>query len=163
MYRVNVDPEQIQALNDGEEIVVLVRIERMTSEWILHLDYDILDNPTRVHVRSHGGAYDEEIYPPVAVGDTVTVECAECGGRGIKKVPEASLVDGHMLLDYRRGSVVECRCAGVNPASPTVRHITHREKREPPRLELVRDRPGDEWRTEDIAGYGHYWEVRLRQ
>ena len=75
-------PDQITALQDGETIRLRIPIEWMTSDWALHMDYDILDHPTRILVRSHGGAYDEERYPPVAVGDTVEVACACKRGDG---------------------------------------------------------------------------------
>jgi hypothetical protein len=68
---IKLTPEQIQALEHGDEIVVLVRMEPQPSEGAVMLQVD-------------GGTWTEAMFcwphqrrfykPPVAVGDTVDVD-----------------------------------------------------------------------------------------
>jgi hypothetical protein len=135
-YRVQVDPEQIKALNDGEEVTVLLRMEPQP------------DGPVIACWTSDPWGTSGDGACPVAVGDTVEAKCRyyDC-------------FQGYCWHDSN--AEVQCFGKDICSQSAIVRHIVHREKREPQRLALVHDRPGDDLRTEDIAGYGHYWEVTL--
>jgi hypothetical protein len=114
--RFRVDPKQIQALNDGDEIVVLVRMEPQPNECEIPCGVNehgqvLVKDPSRAIGRSR------IIDGPVAVGDTVEARCNTCGGEGLEPMSD----------HYVRGPRKPCDCDGVQ-LRPTVRHIAHREQ-----------------------------------
>jgi hypothetical protein len=112
--QIQVTPEQIEAMNRGEEIVVLVRMEPQPGLPYYHG----ADGEGEHHFSDRTA---EQIYArqagkhtwrrcPVAVGDTVTAMCDRLQTRGGCMPPH--------------GGCLEIFCGFER----TVRHIAHREK-----------------------------------
>lgn len=118
MIKLRATPEQIQALNDGEEIVVLARMEpQPTTDGYCGFG-DMRLYSWRGHRFSSRSVLPRALRDscPVAIGDTVEAWCVVCEGSG-------------GFLVRHGGHVAKCHgCKGRPFYRPTVRHIAHREQ-----------------------------------
>lgn len=91
--RVTAIPSQITALQRGEEIELLVRMEPQPNECEILCGVNehgqvLVKDPSRAIGRSR------IIDCPVSIGDPVEVVCSECGGDGVIMFTRGEHVDG---------------------------------------------------------------------